>query len=362
MRLGVAEAIVDGARIVGDVAIEDGCLVEVGLRPGGTGMAVPGFVDLQVNGFGGVDFGDADLSDYRRAGACLLETGVTAFQPTLISANEEDLVARLAAVPNENIGPTILGVHLEGPFLSAAHIGAHNLDARCDPDLAMLGRLLRAGPVSQMTLAPELPDGLAAIEFLRCHDIVVSCGHSAATADEAAAAFDAGATTVTHLFNAMRPFRHRDPGIAGAALARVDVTVQVIVDRHHLSDDTVRLAWNAAAGRLALVTDAMAGAGVGDGTYRVGGNPIQVRDGIATTSAGVLAGSTLTMIDAVRNLAALGVPLQDAIAAATTVPARILGRDDVGVLRPGRRADIIVLDDRLELKAVLVPDAPPLAA
>ncbi len=149
----------------------------------------------------------------------------------------------------------------------------------------------------------------------------------------------------------MRPFAHRDPGIAGTALAREDVTVQLILDGHHLAPETALVAWRAARGRVALVTDAIAAAGRGDGRYRLGGVEVTVRDGVARRDDGVLAGSTITMLAAVRHLCALGVPLAEAVAAATSVPAGILGRDDVGVLAPGRAADIAVLDDRLELVA-----------
>jgi N-acetylglucosamine-6-phosphate deacetylase len=183
--------------------------------------------------------------------------------------------------------------------------------------------------------------------------VVVSCGHTDATAVEANRAFDHGVTTVTHLFNAMRPFAHRDPGVAGAALARDDVVVQLIVDGHHLADETVAVVLRAAAGRIALVTDAIAAVGMGDGSYRLGGVDVEVRDGIARRADGVLAGSVVTLLDAVRGLHALGASFLEAVAAATSVPARVVRRPH-GVLRPGGPADIVVLDDRLDLRAVLV--------
>jgi N-acetylglucosamine-6-phosphate deacetylase len=347
-RLGVAAAIVEGRLVRGDVAIADGRIVAAGLAGGSrTATAVPGFVDLQVNGFAGVDFAAAGASEYRRAGAALLETGVTSFQPTLISAPEEALVASLAEVPDERVGARILGVHLEGPFLSPARMGAHPLDARRDPDLALAQRLLDAGPVTYMTLAPELEGALALIDHLRARGVVVSCGHTDATAAEAAAAFDRGARTVTHLFNAMRPFRHRDPGVAGAALARDDVVVQAIVDGVHLAETTARLIWRAAAGRLALVTDSIGGT-------RLGNDDVDIVGRIARRADGTLAGSLATMPECIRNLHALGATFEQAVAAATSVPARVLGRDDVGVLRIGGQADVVVLDDRLEVVSVHV--------
>jgi N-acetylglucosamine-6-phosphate deacetylase len=354
VRLGVEAALVDGALVPGDVEIDGGAIAAVGLGGGGRGVAAPGFVDLQVNGFAGVDFADTDLAGYRRAGEALLETGVTAFQPTLITAPEEDLVAALRAVPTEAIGPRVVGAHLEGPFLSPNRLGAHLADARRDPDPELLERLLAAGPVSTMTLAPELPGALELVELLHARGVVVSCGHSDATAVQASLAFDRGVGTVTHLFNAMRPLSHRDPGIVGAALARDDVIVQLILDGTHIADETARVVWRAAAGRVALVTDAIAAAGVGDGTYRLSGVDVGVRGGVARRGDGVLAGSVLTMLQAVRNLHLLGVPLVDAVAAATSVPARAVRRPSLGVLTLGGDADLVVLDDRLELRAVLV--------
>jgi len=184
--------------------------------------------------------------------------------------------------------------------------------------------------------------------------VTVSCGHSDATADQANAAFDRGVHTVTHLFNAMRPFEHRDPGIAGSALARDDVIVQIINDGVHLAPDTVGLVWQAAAGRVALVTDATAGAGVADGAYSLGSVEVVVRDGAVRGPSGVLAGSVLTMIDAVRNLHAIGVGLPDAIAAATSVPASVLGLPTLGRLERDLPADLVVLSDNLEIESVYV--------
>ena len=355
MRLGVEAAVVDGLLLRGDVEVADGRIAAVGLNGGGgRGIAIPGLVDLQVNGFGGVDFASADAAAYRRAGEALLECGVTAFQPTLITAPEDELLAALAEVPGEPIGPRLIGAHLEGPFLSPVRLGAHPVAARRDPDPKLLQRLLDAGPVSAMTLAPELDGALELIDMLTSRGVVASCGHSDATAEEAGRAFDRGAETVTHLFNAMRPLRHRDPGIAGAALARDDVVVQIILDGHHLAEETARVVWRAAAGRVALVSDAIAAAGMGDGSYRLGNVEVEVRDGVARRNDGVLAGSSLALIEAVRALHALDVPLADAVGAATAVPARVARRAHLGTLRPGADADVVVLDDALEIRTVLV--------
>jgi len=354
MRLGVEAALVGRRLVRGDVDVVDGRIAAYGLAsPNGRGLAAPGFVDLQVNGFAGVDLLESDRDGYRRAGEALLATGVTAYLPAFITAPEDQLVEALRDVPISTVGgPRILGVHLEGPFLAARRLGTHPATARHDPDAALLARLLDAGPVRLVTLAPELAGADALIDLLRARGIAASCGHSDATAAQANAAFDRGVATVTHLFNAMRPFRHRDPGIAGAALARDDVVVQIILDGVHLADDTARVVWRAAAGRVALVTDAVAGAGASDGLYRLGGVELEIRDGVVRGPDGQLAGSVLTMDEAVRNLHALGVPLEDSLAAASTVPAGVVGAADAGRIDVGLPADVVVLDDNLAVDRV----------
>jgi N-acetylglucosamine-6-phosphate deacetylase len=353
MRLGVEAALVGSRLVPGDVEVLDGRIAGYGLAsPNGRGLAAPGFIDLQVNGFAGVDLLTSDVDGYRRAGEALLETGVTAYLPAFITAPEEELVTALQEVPRTAAGPRILGVHLEGPFLAQRRLGTHPAASRRDPDTELLSRLLDAGPIRLVTLAPELPGSELLIDLLRARGVAVSCGHSDATASEANAAFDRGAGSVTHLFNAMRPFRHRDPGIAGAALARDDVVVQIILDGVHLADDTARVVWRAAAGRVALVTDAVAGAGASDGLYRLGGVELEIRDGVVRGPDGQLAGSVLTMDEAVRNLHALGVPLEDSLAAASSVPARVIGATDAGRLDVGMPADVVVLDDNLAVDRV----------
>jgi N-acetylglucosamine-6-phosphate deacetylase len=306
---------------------------------------VAGFVDLQVNGVAGVDLRAADGAGWRTVADELRAGGTTAFRPTFITGPDDALMGALEAMPAEDglpRGPRVLGAHLEGPFLSPARLGAHPAEHRRDPDPALLDRLLAAGRVGQVTLAPELPGGLDLVRSLVSRGIVVSLGHTDADAACAHAAFDAGASTVTHLFNAMRPPTHRDPGVAYVALGRPDVVVQVIADGHHLAGDTVRVAWAAAGtqGRLALVTDAVH-LGV------PGGDPPRLADG-------TLAGSSLRMIDAVRNLVDLDVPLAGAVGAATAVPARVARRPDLGTLAVGAPADVVVLDEGLDVVATLV--------
>lgn len=356
-RLGVAAAIVDGAHISGDVAVADGRVAAVGCVPAGAnGLAVPGLIDVHVHGCGGVDFLAADREGYRRAGERLLASGVTGVQPAFLTAPLPHLRNGLATLGglDADMAPRMLGAHLEGPFLASNRLGTHNPDLRLDPDDGALTALLDAGPVGEMTLAPELPGALELVEMLVSRGVVVSLGHSDATAAQAQLAVDRGARSITHLFNAMRPLHHREPGIAGWALAHPGVFVELIVDGHHLHPDIVRMVWNAARGRVVLVTDGTAAAGMPEGSYVMGDVELTVVDGAVRNPTGALAGSAITLIDAVRNLHRLGVPLDQAVDAATRVPARLLGRSDIGHLRVGAPADIAILDEGLDVRETLV--------
>jgi N-acetylglucosamine-6-phosphate deacetylase len=358
MRLGVAGAVVDGTLVAGDVSIEDGVVAGVGHPGGGSGIAVPGLVDLQVNGYAGVDLLDADVDGAIAVRRALALTGVTAFQPTLISSPgpvvERALRTIDLAAEAEGLGARIVGTHLEGPFLAPERAGTHPIEHLRRPDLGELRALLDAGSVTTMTIAPELPRATELVEELARRGILVSLGHSDATAEVAADAFGRGAATVTHLFNAMRPFAPRDPGLAGAALASDGVVVQLIADGVHLAGETVALAWKAAGGRVALVSDAIAAAGMGDGDWRLGSVEVAVRDGVARRHDGTLAGSVAPLIRGVRTLVGLGVPLPAAIDAASRVPADLIGRGELGRIALGGRADIVVLGDRLDIQLVLL--------
>jgi N-acetylglucosamine-6-phosphate deacetylase len=208
--------------------------------------------------------------------------------------------------------------------------------------------------VGTVTLAPELPGALELVSLLTGRGVTVSIGHTDATAAQARAAFAAGARGVTHLCNAMRPLHHREPGVIGAALTADDVTIELVVDGHHLAGDMVRLIWRCAGDRVALVSDGTVASGLPDGTHRVGGAVLTVADGAVRDERGVLAGSALTMVDAVRNLHALGVGLPAAVTAATRVPADLAGRPDLGRLHPGALADVAVLDDRLAVRETFI--------
>jgi N-acetylglucosamine-6-phosphate deacetylase len=359
--VGVQAALVDGQLVPGDVRIQGGVVAAIGIpaAPTASGIAVPGFIDLHINGFAGVDFLTAEAGDYTRVGPALAATGVTAYMPTFVSAAPDAYLAGFDALADADHGgerghPRILGVHLEGPFISPRWAGAHDRSDIRSPDPALADRLCDAGPVRVVTLAPELPRGLELVGQLTERGVVVSCGHSDATAEVAHHAFDRGARAITHIYNAHRRWRPRDPGLAGAALVREEVTVQAILDDVHLAPETGYATALAARERFCLVTDAIACAGVEPHDCRLGNQVVYVEGGEARLPDGTLAGSLLTMDQALANLVAAGASLADAVHAASRVPAMLIGRPDLGRIAFGLPADIIVLDDELRVTRTLI--------
>jgi N-acetylglucosamine-6-phosphate deacetylase len=342
----------DGQRIVpGRVALKDGRVLAIGVQPPGEHfLAAPGLVDLQVNGFAGVDFLAASVADFTTSSLALLAFGVTAFQPTLICAPESGLCHALETIARAGQlagGARILPAHLEGPFLSPSWPGAHDPRYLCAPDHLLLDRFLDAGPVGYMTIAPELSGGIELLAHLRERGIIVAIGHSDATVDQANVAFDAGARALTHAFNAHRPLTAREPGPAGAALVRDDVFVELIVDGIHLDDALITIVDRCARERVILVTDAIVAAGIGDGAFQFGPLEVTVANGRATLSDGRLAGSVATLDACLRRLVAASVPLEQALGAVTSRPAELIDRNDLGHLQPGDRADLVVFDEEL---------------
>ncbi len=356
MNLGVAAAVVDGVLVRGDVEVDDGRIAAVGLPGRSSGLAIPGLVDLQVNGFRGIDVLQATSDEILTLGVELARTGVLWYQPTLVTAPAELTRLALATIGDSvgGAGAQILGAHLEGPFLSPERAGAHPVEHLRSPDLDLLASFLLAGcSVSTVTLAPELMRAGELIDGLVGRTITVSLGHTDASAPAAHAAFDQGARTVTHIFNAMRPFAHRDPGVVGVALARADVIVQLIADGVHLAPDTILAVWRAARGRVALVSDVIAAGGLGDGGFRLGTVDVTVEGSVSRLADGTLAGAVRPLAWGLRMLVELGVPIVEAVDAVTRTPARVIGRDDIALLRPGAPADLVVLDDDFAVRSVL---------
>lgn len=322
----------------------------------GTGVLVPGFIDIHSHGGGGGAFADG-AAGIATALAYHRSHGTTRSVLSMVTATIADLRIQVAAARSVSAeDDLVLGMHLEGPWLSADHRGAHDPDLLIDPTEGDIDALLEAadGHLAQVTIAPELPGASAAIRQLSRAGVRVAVGHSAVDYDQATAAFEAGATILTHAFNAMAPIHHRAPGPVLAAADHEGVTCEVINDGVHVHPRVVRLLHELAPGRVAYVTDAMAAAGGADGAYVLGGQAVTVTEGVPRLDAtGSIAGSTLTMDAAVRQAVQIGIPLPEAIRAATSVPARALGvADRLGSLAPGYAADAVFLDADLQVEHV----------
>lgn len=318
----------------------------------------PGFVDLHGHGGGGHDYGTGDLE---AALAAHRAHGTTRSVVSLASDRVEVLeqqLGRVAALAARD--PRVLGSHLEGPFLAPARRGAHAEEVLLAPDPALVDRFVAAadGTLRQVTIAPELPGALDAIRRFVAAGVVVAIGHTEADASTARAAFDAGATLLTHAFNAMPGIHHRSPGPIVAAFDDDRVSLELVLDGHHVDPAVAAVAFASAPGRVALITDAMAAAAGDDGDYRLGALDVAVHDGLATVAGtDTLAGSTLTQDAALRlALDELRLPRAEAVAALTATPARILGLGDrLGLLEPGYAADVVALDDAVTVRGVWSP-------
>lgn len=331
---------------------------------------LPGLVDLHCHGGGGASFPDAlDADEARVAAHEHLRHGTTTLVASLVTAAEATLLERTAALASLADAGDIAGIHLEGPFLSTARCGAQDPALMLDGRSRLVREVARVarGHLLTMTVAPEVPGVLGVggvVETLAEVGAVPSLGHTDASAEVAAegvaqavralasVASRSGRPTVTHLFNGMRPLHHRDPGPVAACLAaaaRGDAVVELVADGTHLAAATVASVFDLVGPTaIALVTDAMAAAGMPDGSYRLGTLDVDVQGGVARlTDGGAIAGGTAHLVDVVRATVAAGVPLAAAVHAAATTPATVLGRRDVGALEAGRRADVLVVDDDL---------------
>ncbi|MGH3328402.1 MAG: N-acetylglucosamine-6-phosphate deacetylase [Streptomycetales bacterium] len=323
-----------------------------------SGLLTPGLVDLQINGAYGVDLIQATPGEWRDLARALPGTGVTAFQPTYITAPLDtlagglDRAARARELLQHDPVARILGVHTEGPFISPAQPGVHPVGDIRDPRPELLDTLLGAartsGALTMVTLAPERPGGLEAVRMLARQGVRVAIGHTDATAAQVRAATDAGATMVTHLFNAQRGLGHREPGVPGQALVDGRLRLGLIADLHHVAREVCILAFLAAPGRVALVTDAVSATGMAPGRYDLGGARVDVSaEGAPRSRDGTLAGSVLSLDRAVRNLVGLGLDRAAVLEAACRIPAEVIGRADLGRLTEGARADLVWWSDDL---------------
>lgn len=326
----------------------------------GTGLILgPGLIDLQVNGGFGDDFTAAPETIWNVA-AQLPRFGVTRFLPTIISSPPETVAVAQAVIqagpPKGFRGALPLGLHLEGPFFNPEKRGAHNPNHLRQPDPALIETWSPAEGVRLVTLAPELTGAVTLIETLVARNVVVSAGHSQATFDEAQAGFAAGIRYGTHLFNAMPPLHHRKPGLAAALLSDKRLTIGLIADGIHVHPAMVKLAWQLAGSRLNLVTDAMTALGMPPGAYVLGDQTVQVTETDARLADGTLAGSVLSLDQALRNLMTFaGVNLAQVLPLVTERPASLLGQaDTLGRVAQGAQADLVLLDPAHQVVLTMV--------
>jgi N-acetylglucosamine-6-phosphate deacetylase len=340
---------------IGDVHFRDGRIVPEAVDGhvlDATGLTVsPGFVDIQINGGFGHDF-TQDPTTIWAVGERLPELGVTSFIPTIVTSPAEvtDLALEVATnrKPRDYQGADVLGLHFEGPWIAPEMHGAHNPDHIVDPDVESARHWGETGVVRIVTLAPERPGASEVIATLRHAGVAVSVGHTAAEFATARSAYREGATLATHLFNQMSPLDHRDPGAAAAALLDA-ASCLLIADGLHLADGIVELAWRLLGpGRTILATDAMAALGLGPGTYPLGDGPITVGEDGPRTADGRLAGSVVTLAEALANLKRItDAALPDVLRTVSSNPTRAVGGRDRGSLGPGTRADFTLLDENL---------------
>lgn len=323
----------------------------------------PGFIDLHMHGGGGFDTSEGNTTSLRKMSIYHARGGTTSFLPTIAAGPSKVMEKALAAVSAQYLrttrGASILGAHLEGPYLNPEKAGGQNRAYLRLPDVREMERFISAADscLKMVTLAPELPGALDVIKLLNREGIVVSAGHSTATYEQTEEAIRAGMRHAVHLFNASAPLHHRNPGLVGAVLASREVSAEIIADGHHLHPSMLKLLREIKGKRgLVLITDAMSSAGMSDGTYKFAGQEIEVSQGRATLKDGTLVGSTLTMSAAVRNMVLLGgLPLQEAVHMASLNPARALGiEDQKGTIAPGMDADIVLMDRDLNIKLTMV--------
>ena len=318
---------------------------------------VPGFVDIHVHGGGGYTFTTGDPVQAKGAVAFHLAHGTTTMLASLVSSPFEVMLAATRAYRPLVAEGAVAGIHFEGPYLSHARCGAQNPDFLREPSSTELTDLIAAGAgsIRMLTIAPELPGALEAIDVLVRNGIVAAIGHTDATYEQTMAGIAAGATVGTHVFNGMRPPHHRQPGPVFALLAAPSVVCEFIADGTHLHDGALTFASSVTGpGRAALVTDAMSAAGMTDGRYELGGLRVSVLDGVARLDSGSIAGSTLTMDAALRHAVHSGLSLVDVCRMAATTPAAAIGLGtEVGALRSGLRADLVELSEDLQVVRVM---------
>lgn len=321
-------------------------------------LVLPGLIDIHSHGAVGHDFSDGNPEGLEKILAYEYANGITSYCPTSMTIHREELEHLFERIGNFQEGREmahVAGINMEGPFLDASKKGAHRQECIMAPDVDFFRKCNQAcgNRICLVTLAPDVE---GAMEFVRelHNEVSISLGHTGADYDTAKAALKAGANHVTHLFNAMLPLGHRAPGLIGAAAEEENCMAELICDGIHVHESMVRAAFKLFPGRIVLISDSMRAAGMEDGTYDLGGQQVTVNGKLATLSDGTIAGSATNLYDCMRTAVSFGIPVEEAIAAATINPARSIGiYDRVGSLSPGKRADVILADRNLKLVKVI---------
>ena len=357
--------------VQGDIEIEDGIILRVGkdlprkeedlaVDCAGSYTVVPGFVDVHIHGCAGADTCDATREALEAMAAFLLAHGVTSFCPTTMTTSRETIQAALLAAkdmmdhPMEG-GARVVGVNMEGPFIAKERKGAQKEEDILPPDFPLFQRFYEesGGIVRLVDVAPEQPGGLEFVEKAS-QLCTVSIAHTTADYDQAKAAFDKGVTHATHLFNAMSGLHHRKPGVVGAVFDDSRVRGELICDGFHIHPAVLRAAFRLLGDRALIVSDSMRANGMPEGeAFDLGGQMVTVHQGKALLPDGTIAGSVTNLHQEIKNLVSFGVPFEQAVKAATLIPARAIGLDgEIGSIAPGKRADLVVLDENLDIAAV----------
>lgn len=363
------KVLLDESNSFADVSLklENGIIAEIGADITDTEQydanglfVIPGFIDTHIHGCVGVEFASPD-EDFTKARQWLASEGVTGFAATVRALPPERVVAAERNILNESkrdvLGASVLGINLEGPFVSLSKSGVMNPpDIECTPETVELFANEARGLLKIMTIAPERENAVEAIKRAVENGVNVSVGHTEATYSQATAAIAAGATRATHVFNAMRPFSHRETGVLGAVLTDDKVNCEMICDLVHLDEATIKLVYRAKGFKgITLVSDTGFMSGLGDGEYIVDGRKRIVKDGVCRNPEGRIAGSCVSMLAGAKNLLKMGIPLEEVSYMASLNPAKALGKEDsYGSIAVGKQADIIVCDEKLNIKAVFI--------
>lgn len=357
MKISAAAAFVNGAITAATVELDGNRIVDVvsDFQSGSDikisesdGVLIPGMIDLQINGGFGIDFQSGQRADFNEFRRQLLKTGVTGFLPTLITASQKSLLKQLSEIDIDS-QPELsdsLGVHLEGPYISQAARGTHDPAQVREINLDEIKQLIATKKIKLITLAPELAGALAAISYLVDNEVIVSVGHSMASSEQTSLAVEKGARMVTHIFNAQSGVHHRESGLASQALINPQLFLGAIADLYHLNKETIKLIFQTASERVVLVTDAISAMGMANGEFNLGRQTVLVEAGKPPKrSDGVIAGSAVRMDQSVKNVIDCGVAPANAIAAATSIPAKVLGLSDRGQIKKGFIADLAILNN-----------------